>query len=481
MSLTYSRFFKVKHRDFLQKGVYNAFLDQDSLLHIDPLLLKGSEIPEFKNAYTEFFDYFRLFIPLVEASKADNLQDRFFKQMVKRFTFKEIPNTGLGFSKGNTRGKGISGTISIQLAHSAYTIINAGLKDPEIFGLMQLIEDNMAADRISDMTIAILQRHFLEYTQRIAQEMGLTTYSYTFEHRVTFQVPFYRGKPIHFIPESFLANLPIAHDFEEIDNVCNYNNLLKRKIAELIGVNWAEYKAYKKKDWKNLIIDNKDCYGAAISFYKSLNAIPYDFTADNKNQYRVVLLQELLDEIPFPKPIEYENEEDEVYKLTLAMCHQFKHLVEHNRISELFYRNNRTPDETDWQLLLYTVADTYKIAGNLDLSITREDNPGVGEIDFHITKGSRANSVIEIKRSTNENLIHGYRTQLPAYMRAERAQSGIFIVIMEKNNIDEIKRKIREVQKDMKEKGEYIPEIVYINGMRQYSASNRKYINPEMK
>ena len=209
MALTYSRFFKVKHRDFLQKGVYNAFLDQDSLLHIDPLLLKGSEIPEFKNAYTEFFDYFRLFIPLVEASKADNLQDRFFKQMVKRFTFKEIPNTGLGFSKGNTRGKGISGTISIQLAHSAYTIINAGLKDPEIFGLMQLIEDNMAADRISDMTIAILQRHFLEYTQRIAQEMGLTTYSYTFEHRVTFQVPFYRGKPIHFIPESFLANLPL--------------------------------------------------------------------------------------------------------------------------------------------------------------------------------------------------------------------------------------------------------------------------------
>ena len=84
MALTYSRFFKVKHRDFLQKGVYNAFLDQDSLLHIDPLLLKGSEIPEFKNAYTEFFDYFRLFIPLVEASKADNLQDRFFKQIVKR-------------------------------------------------------------------------------------------------------------------------------------------------------------------------------------------------------------------------------------------------------------------------------------------------------------------------------------------------------------------------------------------------------------
>ena len=75
MALTYSKYLKVKHKDFLQKGVYNAFLDRDSLLHIDPLLLKGSEIPEFKNAYAEFFNYFKLFVPLVKASKAENLQD----------------------------------------------------------------------------------------------------------------------------------------------------------------------------------------------------------------------------------------------------------------------------------------------------------------------------------------------------------------------------------------------------------------------
>ena len=140
----------------------------------------------------------------------------------------------------------------------------------------------------------------------------------------------------------------------------------------------------------------------------------------------------------------------------------------------------QNPDETDWQLLLYVVADTYKIAGNLDVSITREDNPGVGEIDFHITRGSRANTVIEIKRSSNENLIHGYRTQLSAYMKAERASSGIFIVIMESDEIEKIKEKIAIVQADMLEKCEYIPEVIYINGLRQYSASNRKYVTPEI-
>lgn len=113
------------------------------------------------------------------------------------------------------------------------------------------------------------------------------------------------------------------------------------------------------------------------------------------------------------------------------------------------------------------------------MAITREDNPGVGEIDFHITKGSKANTVIEIKRSTNENLIHGYRTQLPAYMKAERAKTGIFMIIMEKDNIEEIKQKFTEVQKDMLDNDEYIPEIIYINGMKQYSASNRNYKFPE--
>lgn len=170
----------------------------------------------------------------------------------------------------------------------------------------------------------------------------------------------------------------------------------------------------------------------------------------------------------------------EVYEITKSICLQFKHLVEDNRLSELFYKDSRKPDETDWQMLLYTVADTYKRAANLDVSITREDNPGVGEIDFHITRGSKANTVIEIKRSTNANLLHGYRTQLAAYMKAEKADSGIFMIIMEDDSIERIQAKIAEVQVDMKAKGEYIPEVIYVNGMRQYSASNRKYVSPKL-
>lgn len=476
MATHYSHYFKLKHRDFIDKGVYNGFLDKDSLLHIDPLLLKNCSIPEFEKSYNNFLFYFQQLVPLVNYTKENNLDDRFFRQIVKRFTMSEIPNTGLGYSKESSYGKGISGALANQLALSAFEIISAGLIDPEIFGLMQFIEDKVGADRISDMTLYILRKDFLAYTQRIATELCIPTKKYVFSYDEIFYVPFYKNKPIHFIPMQLLADLPVAHDYDDIDKVCNYNNKLKKKIADIIGVAWSQYKDYKKKDWKKLILGDQKCYNAAIQFYRGLQGIPYNFNIDKKHEYVDLLLQDFLTNYPFVFPsFSGENPQQEVYDLTKAMCMQFKHLVEDNRLSELFYKDKRLPDETDWQMLLYAVADTYKQAANLDLAITREDNPGVGEIDFHITRGSNANVVIEIKRSGNTNLIHGYRTQLPAYMRAERATNGIFMVIMEDDSIETIKSKIENVRIDMKNNGEYIPEVIYINGQRQYSASNRKY------
>lgn len=190
MATHYSQYFKLKHKDFIDRGVYNGFLDKDSLLHIDPLLLKNCSIPEFENSYNNFLLYFQQLVPLVNFTKENNPKDRFFRQIVKRFTMSEIPNTGLGYSKESSYGKGISGALANQLALSAFEIISAGLIDPEIFGLMQLIEDKVGADRISDMTLYILRKDFLAYTQRIATELCIPTKKYVFSYDEIFYVPF---------------------------------------------------------------------------------------------------------------------------------------------------------------------------------------------------------------------------------------------------------------------------------------------------
>ncbi len=55
-----------------------------------------------------------------------------------------------------------------------------------------------------------------------------------------------------------------------------------------------------------------------------------------------------------------------------------------------------------------------------------------------------------------------------------------FLIIMEDDSLESIQEKITNVQNDMKEKGEYIPEVIYVNGKHQYSASNRKYVSPKI-
>ena len=46
----YSSYFKIQHREFVMGGVFDGLIQRDIPLHVDPLLLKGSKIPEFDGA-----------------------------------------------------------------------------------------------------------------------------------------------------------------------------------------------------------------------------------------------------------------------------------------------------------------------------------------------------------------------------------------------------------------------------------------------
>jgi len=472
----YSTYFKVEHQTLFDKGVFDGCLDADSKLHVDPMLLKQCNVPEFKGAYDAFFDFFNRFVDLTPAVKEPKLSDPFFKKMVEFFTLSEIPNTGLGYSEKTCKGRGISGTLSIQLANSAYSIIKEGITNPKIFGWMQLIEDNIGADRISDMTLAILQPFFLRYTERVSFECGIDTKEYVDKDDNTYNVPYYQNKPVHFVPMQLLTNLPVAHTYDDVEDACDYNNRLKHRIGQIIGVYWQEYRKYSKKQWKQIIIENPECYHTAIELYDKISSSGYDFNKDESGVFYNLKIQECTKRFPlnflFGK---HNNPADEIYEFSKAICDQYRHVVEDRRASEIFYRQHRQPDETDWQMLLLIVAESYQKGGNFDIHVSREANPGVGEIDFQLTRGSKANTCIEIKRSTNKDLLHGYRQQLAAYMKAENADHGIFIVILEDDSEQQLKEKLRAVQDDMNKKGEYIPDVIFIDGRRQLSASNPNY------
>lgn len=472
MAMTYSKYLKISHETLIAKGVYNAALDQDFNLHIDPLLLKTSGVPEFKGAYDKFIEYFNRFVTLAPFVKAHSMSDRFYRQMFEAFRFPERANTGLGYSKGSTYGRGINGALSIQLTNSAIEIINAGLKDPAIFALLPLFEDNIGADRISDMTIYILYEQFLRYTHRIAAELRVATYKINY-NKLSYQLPLYNRRPIIFIPMSMLTDLPIAKDYDEIDRVCDYNRKLKKEIATQIGLSWSQCIKMKKRDWKRLLLKNSQAFIGAIDTYKQLEGVPYDFNEDKKDKYCVARLAELTAYQPLKLSQFLTDSPLSILNVSRAVIDQFKSLVENNYMWKIFNRKGRVPDETDWQLYIYTIADTYIKAANVDIDVTRENNTGVGAIDFKFSQGRRGKTVVEVKRSGNINLLHGYVEQLPKYMRSEAADYGIFVIIKEDDSHGGSIQAVYDASTAMQQKGEYAPEIVLIDARVKSTASKQ--------
>ena len=122
------------------------------------------------------------------------------------------------------------------------------------------------------------------------------------------------------------------------------------------------------------------------------------------------------------------------------------------------------------QLLFFGIADTYCVVNNLDLS--REINAGIGSLDFKISKGYYSKVNVEVKYSTNTHLVTGFTKQLPAYNKAEKTDTSVYLIIQTKNshrNIDQIIK----ISNDKRRNKERVPEIIVIDGRKQLSASRR--------
>jgi hypothetical protein len=102
--------------------------------------------------------------------------------------------------------------------------------------------------------------------------------------------------------------------------------------------------------------------------------------------------------------------------------------VEENRLYEFLYKDNGRPrNERFAQRLFYAVADAYCEANNVDLS--REPNAGNGPVDFKLSSGYVARILVEVKKSSNSDLLNGFEKQLPEYEKSEATFESIYLII----------------------------------------------------
>ena len=123
--------------------------------------------------------------------------------------FPEYQYTCIGYSSGNTDGRGSGIEFNDKIFQSAKEIVELAQGDPEIFLLLPLLEEGIAGDRISDMVQNIIDEDICCYTIEIMAQIGLrgNLYHYTKNHSRyhLLQNPFSKY-PIKLIPKDILSN-----------------------------------------------------------------------------------------------------------------------------------------------------------------------------------------------------------------------------------------------------------------------------------
>ena len=257
---------------------FDLDLEEDSAFYVDIFSLKETDITEFQSSFKDFLQYFKQVTGLIKFKKNTEAE--------KKLMFKEINGFKLGFASKKSkskksRGAGIGKELAKKISLSIQDLIKAGEERPEIFSLLPFLVDNVACDRISDLTLKILIKDFCNYTQKKFDELDpnkqLAYKDFTFEiydvnvpagvspfSNKKFYLPVNpkdKALPILLIPKSFLDELPVFYDYSDIFVISSLNSELRTKINNLLrpilgapGRN----KNLTKSELKETLLSNKE-------------------------------------------------------------------------------------------------------------------------------------------------------------------------------------------------------------------------------
>jgi hypothetical protein len=473
MAILLSEHLNVSAEALNKQGVFDMVIGIDTKLFVDPLSLKNCSIVEFKNSRKKIVSYFEKIITLIMHFP----NPRAFNLAVKMLTFPEPKGVSIGYGSDNDHGNAIGPKLARRLAKSGREIYEMGIIDPEIFELLGLFEEDFGGDRLSDMTIDIILFDFFKYTERICKKLSIDCNFEITLHGVIFNLPKHPDKKEYliFIPEKFLRKLPVASSWEEVCFVAEHNQELRSRLNKMLaGIFTGNAKKVTKKDIRRLIFSEKVNIDELLSVYKELNPKSYDFLGDflghgkwYQNGKSIFEKYKDIEEIKKPENLE---ELDDFVK---SIVGQYKRAIEEtggNKILYAFEKGKFHPfREEICQLVFLIVAEQNCKINNVFLS--RESNYGHGPVDFSLGVGYKEKIIIEIKKSSNSNIIHGYRAQLADYEKSEHSGKSYYIVLIIGNNNKKIDELI-SIKKKLDEDGIKAPEIVLIDGRIKPSPSN---------
>ena len=448
---------------FSDIGVFDALIDKDSNFFINVIRLKNSSVPEFIDAYSHLNNYFSEIATLLDAADEASLNDVMYRAARRKFQFHEVNGINLGFASARY-GAGWGQTTSDKVLHDAFQIVKKGSKQPEIFHLVSLFEENVAGDRLSDMIATIIEPQIKAYTLRVLKELSINE---TNNPNLCFRADglvqnLYKSAPILLLPQEILHELPIAKSWDDISRVAHENDVIRAEISAEIGNQWVHWASSEQKNYlKQHVFMVPEVCERVVEGYREEQLDALDLK-DNPEYLAELFLSKITKAVSFTE----ERKDLSSFEGAMAVISIFKDWVENNRGWAEIQSSPEKKREKAVQRFIHLGAKYYVDVNNFDFSC--EADEGRGPVDVKLSRG-RDKTLAEIKLSSNSQYLHGYKVQVEEYGKAERTRSLVYVFVDVGN--PRRRKTIQELHRRNQAQGIPCPELVVIDACPRSAAS----------
>ncbi|MCM1496105.1 MAG: hypothetical protein NC089_09955 [Bacteroides sp.] len=452
-----------------EHGVFDALIDRDSHFFINVLRLKQAQTPEFAGSYERINDFFGKIMILLQNSNQKN--DKLYRNALERFRFSEVNGINLGFSE-SSMGAGFGKVLSKQVISDAYDIVKTGSNQPEIFQLVGLFEENVGADRLSDMIATIILPDIMAYTKRINLALGIEPENYPeVEFINDVVVNPYKKCELLYLPEEILHELPIARCWNDIDRVIAENRIIRKEVNEVIGNKWGKLASSEKKAYlKEYIFKDSERCAHVIEGYK--NEEIGRFSPASDIEYFIATIFKQMKRSGAFNFLEHSDHSGfGSWEVSLKVLDIFKFWVEDNKGWDIILSAPSAKREKTVQGLIQLSGLKYCEDNNFDF--TFEPNEGPGPADIKISRGAKDKTIIEVKLNTNPDYLHGYEEQIETYAKAEKTNKCIYVYVKIEKHPQKDK-KIKHAYLRKQKLGGIVPYLYIIDAQKKLSASRKE-------
>ncbi|MBO7108081.1 MAG: hypothetical protein J6W73_07600 [Verrucomicrobia bacterium] len=252
-------------------GVFNALVDRDSLVYMDPHALLVAKLPELQEALARFRRYASGLVRLLQVSTRSD--DVFYSEVVNELALGDM---NIHFSHAISRGVcGLKPEMGASVTSTARKFIRAGITDTELFTLIFVLE-GIEMKRSGAMMAKVILPNLFSYTERVVKELNIQSGLYRHQGKA-YQVPFHPldGKPIILMPLELLSFKPVAYDWNESDMISAGNDVVRMMVTPQLGTNWkAAFENCFPSVVKKVMLLHPSLMGDLIRLYRSKKGNP---------------------------------------------------------------------------------------------------------------------------------------------------------------------------------------------------------------